>query len=146
MRNHGLQTFFLRLGLAASLLSAVADRFGLWGPYGKLGVAWGDMTHFMLYVGKLNPWFPNATIPAVGWAVTVIEIALGALLLIGFQTRRAALLSGWLLLSFAIAMTINTGAKGPLDYSVFAASGGAFLLATVRHYRWSIDEAREPKD
>ncbi|MDQ2844555.1 MAG: DoxX protein [Acidobacteriota bacterium] len=143
MRNDALQTAFLRFALAAGFLSAVADRFGLWGPYGKLTVAWGDMTHFLPYVGKLNPWFPNAMIPIVGWAATIAEVALGALLLIGLQTRWAARLSGCLLLAFAIAMTLSTGIKTALDYSVFAASGGAFVLAAAGHYPWSVDTLRK---
>jgi thiosulfate dehydrogenase [quinone] large subunit len=136
---------FLRFGLAAGFLSAVGDRFGLWGPFGTPAVAWGDMAHFMPYVGKLNPWFPNAVTPTVGWVATIAETALGALLLFGLQTRWAARLSGWLLLAFAMGMTVSTGIKTALNYSVFAASGGAFLLATARHYPFSIDEARNVK-
>jgi len=30
-------------------------------------VAWGDMTRFMDYAAKLNPWFPNGVIPVVAW-------------------------------------------------------------------------------
>lgn len=33
---------FLRLALGATFLTAVADRFGLWGPAGAANVAWGD--------------------------------------------------------------------------------------------------------
>ncbi len=141
MRDSNLQTVFLRAGLGAGFLSAVGDRFGLWGSYGKPGVAWGDMTHFLPYVGKLNPWFPGALVPALGWAATLAEITLGVLLLLGLQTRWAARWSGCLLLAFAISMTLSIGVKTALDYSVFAASGGAFLLATARHYPWSVDEA-----
>ena len=101
----------------------------------------GDMQHFLSYVDKLNPWFPSAIIPAVGWASTIGEIALGILLLIGFQTRWAASLSGYLLLAFALGMTAGTGVKTAFDASVFAASGGAFMLATARRYPWSVDEA-----
>jgi hypothetical protein len=36
----------------------------------------------------------------------------------------------------------STGAHmSVLDYSVLAASGGAFMLATARRYAWSVDEA-----
>lgn len=141
MRNQDLQTAFLRAGLAAGFLSAVADRLGLWGSYGNPNVAWGDMGHFLPYVAKLNPWFPAPVIPAVGWIVTIAETVLGILLLIGLQTRWAARLSGWLLLAFALGMTFGTGVKTALDASVFAASGGAFMLATARRFAWSIDEA-----
>jgi thiosulfate dehydrogenase (quinone) large subunit len=141
MQDQHLQTVFLRIGLAVGFLSAVADRLGMWGPYGKPNVAWGDMEHFLTYVGKLNPWFPNAIFSAVGWGATIAETVLGVLLLIGFQTRWAARLSGWLLLAFAFGMTAGTGVKTAFDASVFAASGGAFMLGTARRYAWSIDEA-----
>src|ERR1035438_10259877 len=101
MRARDLQTIFLRLGLAVGFLSAVADRFGLWGNYGAPTVAWGDMQHFLLYVAQLNPWFPKFMIPVVGWSATVLEIISGVLLLLGWHTRRVAILSGWLLLAFA---------------------------------------------
>ncbi len=141
MADNALQTLFLRFGLAAGFLSAVADRLGIWGPSGGPNVAWGDMRHFFPYVAKLNPWFPNATIPAVGWASTIAEIGLAVLLLIGLQTRWAARLSGCLLLLFALGMTFGTGIKTAFDASVFAAAGGAFMLATARRYVWSVDEA-----
>lgn len=132
---------FLRLALAAGFLSAVADRLGWWGPYGTPRVAWGDMAHFFPYVAQLNPWFPPAIIPAVGWTATCAEIVLGLMLLVGWQTRRAAWVSGWLLLLFAAGMTAGTGIKSALDASVFAASGGAFLLAASAAYPWSVDAA-----
>jgi thiosulfate dehydrogenase (quinone) large subunit len=147
MQNPNVQTVFLRVALAAGFLSAVADRLGIWGPYGGTNVAWGDMTHFQSYAAKLNPWFPGAIMPVVAWSVTIAEVALGVLLLIGFQTRWAARLSGALLLAFALGMTVGTGIKTAFDASVFAASGGAFLLATASRYAWSLDEAigRKPK-
>lgn len=140
MQNENLQTAFLRVALAFGFFSAVADRLGIWGPYGSTNVAWGDMSHFLSYAGKLNPWFPHSIIPIVGWTVTIAEIALGILLLIGFQTRWAARLSGWLLLAFALGMTVGTGVKTALDASVFAASAGAFMLAAASRFPWSLDE------
>ena len=140
MQARDVQTVFLRLGLAAGFLSAVADRFGIWGPYGAPAVAWGDMQHFMTYVARLNPWFPSAVVPALGWMATIAEILCGVLLLIGWQTRRVALLSGWTLLAFAAGMTIGTGVKTALNASVFAASGGAFVLASARRYALSLDQ------
>jgi hypothetical protein len=49
---------------------------------------------------------------------------------LGAFTRVAAFLSGWLLLLFALSMTFTLGLKAPLNFSVFTASAGAFLLAT----------------
>jgi len=139
MGTRDLQTIFLRLGLAAGFLSAVADRFGLWGNYGTPTVAWGDMHHFLVDVAKLNPWFPNSMIPAIGWSATILESISGVLLLLGWQTRRVAILSGWLLLAFALGMTFGPGVKTALNASVFGASGGAFMLAGVRGYTFSVD-------
>jgi hypothetical protein len=59
-----------------------------------------------------------------------IVVALG--LLIGWQLRWVALAGGLLLLSFAVTMTIALGIKAPLDFSVFGAAAGAFLLAAIR--------------
>jgi thiosulfate dehydrogenase (quinone) large subunit len=137
--DHPKTTVFLRVGLAAGFLSAVADRLGLWGPHGAPSVAWGDMTHFMRSVAAINPWFPSALIPLVGWTATLAETVLGILLLTGFQTRWASRLSGCLLLAFALGMTAGTGVKSAFDASVFAAAGGAFMLATAKRYVWSID-------
>src|SRR5947207_13157078 len=68
-----IATLLLRIAIALALLSAVADRFGLWGPPGKQGVSWGDLAHFDAYVAKLNWFLPAAVIPTVGWAATVTE-------------------------------------------------------------------------
>jgi hypothetical protein len=37
-----LSALALRLALASSFLSAVADRFGIWGKSGEPRVSWGD--------------------------------------------------------------------------------------------------------
>jgi hypothetical protein len=44
-------TVFMRFALGASFLSAVADRFGLWGAYVQPHVAWGDFSRFTAYTG-----------------------------------------------------------------------------------------------
>ena len=133
----------LRLALGFSLLSAVADRFGLWGAFGKPHVAWGTFARFVAYTGQLNWFLPKATIPALAILSTGAEGILAILLLFGWQTRIAALLSGVLLLSFAVTMTGALGIKAPLDLSVFSAAGGAFLLAGSTEYPFSIDQLRK---
>lgn len=122
---------FLRVALGCSFLSAVADRFGFWGAYGKPRVAWGDFSHFETYVQQLNWFVPAPAIPALAWIATVAEVTLGLALLLGVFPRWTALLSGILLLLFALAMTFALGIKSPLGYSVFSASAGAFLLACL---------------
>jgi len=56
--------WFLRLALAAGFLSAVADRFGMWGPPGAPNVAWGTWQPFVEYVAKLNWFAPKHAIPS----------------------------------------------------------------------------------
>ncbi|HEY3454047.1 MAG TPA: MauE/DoxX family redox-associated membrane protein [Bryobacteraceae bacterium] len=137
---------FLRLALAASFLSAVADRFGLWGRPGEPHVGWGDFIHFTAYTERLTFMLPTYWGPALAWTATIAETVLALALLIGIFTRVAALLSGALLLLFAIAMTFALGVKAPLDYSVFSASAGAFLLANCTRYKLSLDEMRCGRD
>lgn len=117
----------LRVALGAAFLSAVASRLGLWGP--NAGNRAAAFAGFREYVAELNPWAPTALVPALAVVVTVIEASLGLALLAGFRTRTTALLAGVLLTVFALAMTAFTGAKSALDYSVWSAAAGAFLLS-----------------
>ena len=131
---------FLRLALGISFLSAVADRFGLWGAYGHPNVAWGNYARFVDYTARLNWFLPASTILTVANIATAAEIMLGVLLVVGLKTRFAALLSGVLLAIFALAMTIALGIKAPLNFSVFSAAGGALLLGTGTDFPYSLDE------
>jgi uncharacterized membrane protein YphA (DoxX/SURF4 family) len=131
---------FLRLALGSSFLSAVADRFGLWGIYGQPNVAWGSYARFVNYTAQLNWFLPVAMIPVLATITTAAETLFGFLLLLGWKTRVTALLSGVLLITFALAMTMVLGVKAPLDLSVFSASGGALLLATCTDFPFSLDE------
>jgi thiosulfate dehydrogenase (quinone) large subunit len=138
-RWSGYATIYLRLALGTAFLSAVADRFGIWGPPGAPHVAWGNFHNFLLYTGKLNPWFPVSWVPAIGWIATLCEIAFGIALILGFHTRIAASLSGLLTLAFALSMTFGLRIKAPLDASVFTASAASFLLACVENFPFSLD-------
>src|SRR5215831_7459639 len=133
---------FLRFALGISFLSAVGDRFGLWGGFGTPHVAWGTFARFVAYTGQLNWFLPKATIPTLAILATCAETLLGVLLLVGWQTRTAAFLSGVLLSLFALTMTGALGIKVPLDASVFSAAGGAFVLASFPAYPFSVDQLR----
>lgn len=119
----------LRFALAAGLLSAVADRFGLWGPPGKPLVAWGSFAAFLTYTSKLNPWCPTRLIPALGWAATIAEIVLGLSLIAGFRLRQTGAAVAVLTTIFAVAMTFTLGVEAPLNYSVFSFAASAYVLA-----------------
>src|SRR3954449_11179798 len=133
-------SLFARFALGASFLSAVADRFGLWGPYGAKNVSWGNFAHFVEYTGAVTSLFPSSLTVSFAWAATVAETLLGILLIAGFKIRITSFLSGLLLLSFAIAMLTGLGIKKPLDYSVFSAAAAGFLLAFWEPDRFTLDK------
>ena len=131
---------FLRLALGISFLSAVADRFGVWGAYGQPNVSWGDYARFVAYTAKLNWFLPAAMIPTLAIIATAAETIFGLLLVLGWKTRIAALLSGLLLITFALTMTLALGGKAPLSLSAFSAAGGALLLGARGKFPLSLDE------
>lgn len=123
-----LLELYARLALAAGFLSAIADRFGLWGPPGSPHAAWGNWSNFVKYTAVLNFFLPRWMAPALAVAATAAESSLAVLLILGLWKRQVAALSAGLLCLFALAMTAALGIKAPLDYSVFAASGAAAAL------------------
>ncbi len=130
---------FLRWSLASSFLSAVADRFGLWSK----GAVWGDWASFVEYTGVLNPWAPESVVSALAIVATGAEIILGIFLLVGLKTRWSALASGALLVAFGLAMTVTSGIKAPLDFSVFSAAAAAFGLSLIETKFLEVDQVLE---
>src|ERR1051325_8818442 len=127
-----LGVLYARIALGAAFLSAVADRFGVWGKYG----GWGNFANFEKYTAQVNSFMPSFIIPFLALAATAAELSLGVALIFGVWTRWVALGAAVLLFLFGIAMAISFGIKSPLDYSVFSASAGAVLL--------SFQSARDP--
>ncbi|HEV2668848.1 MAG TPA: DoxX protein [Blastocatellia bacterium] len=128
-------TLFLRLALAASYLSSVTSRFGLWGQ--EMG--WGNYANFLDYTAKVNPFLPGSAIPAVGRIVDIAEIAIAVLLIVGFRIRETAVLSGVMLFLFAFGMNLGVGVISTLDHSVYTASAASFLLAVHHRSFLSLD-------
>jgi uncharacterized membrane protein YphA (DoxX/SURF4 family) len=106
---------FFRLALGASFLSAVADRFGLWGQFGQPNVSWGNFSRFVEYTGRLNWFLPHPIVSALAVIVTFAEVLLGLLLLVGWKTRITALCAGILVMIFGMAMTAALGVEAPLQ-------------------------------
>jgi uncharacterized membrane protein YphA (DoxX/SURF4 family) len=79
-------------------------------------------------------------IPALAMIATVAETLFGLLLVLGWNTRIIALLSGALLTTFALTMTVTLGVKAPLNFSVFSAAGGALLLGVCGESPFSVDQ------
>lgn len=131
LRAISICSLAMRIALAVAFLSAVADRFGLWGPPGSGNVAWGEFDLFLDYTALLLWFLPAAAVPWFGWAATIIEVLLAVGLLSGYFVRWFAVGSGILLIAFAAMMTIAFGSEPALSYSVWTAAAGAFLLAGV---------------
>lgn len=122
----------VRIALATAFLSAVADRFGLWGPLGTPNVAWGDFAAFVDFTGVLLPFLPPAMVHIAAVAATALEVVLAVGLLVGKELRLFAFGSFLLLLSFALSMTLSLGAESGFSYSVWTAAGAALLLAVAQ--------------
>ena len=135
--------WFLRIALAAAYLSAVADRFGFWGPPGTPGVAWGAWQPFLEYASLLNGYAPASVQPALAWTATIAEGILAVGLLVGWRLGWFAAASGVLLSIFGVTMIAALGVKPPLDYSVFTGAAASFLLAT--HRRSECGDDRPPE-
>ena len=84
--------------------------------------------------------FPGSLTVPFAWAATVAETLFGILLIAGFKTRMVSVLSGLLLLSFAMGMATGQGIKAPFDYSVFSAAAATFFLAFWEPDRFTLDK------
>lgn len=129
----------LRIALAITMLSAVADRFGFWGKH----AAWGNWANFEQYTRQLTFFLPDALSSFAAYAATFLEITLSLMLLIGFKVKWAATITAILLLVFALSMSIALGLKAPLDYSVWVGSAAAFLLANQADMRKVTADSRD---
>lgn len=127
----------LRLIIGLAFLEAVADRFGLLGPPGAPGVAWGNFANFTAYTFRLNWFLPRTFDPAVAVLATIFEIFLGIAMLLGIRVRNAAIGSAVLLFLFASAMTIAGFSQ--FTNAVYLMCVGALALATVNASLLSVD-------
>lgn len=117
---------FTRFALAAGFISAVCSRLGLWGTKSS---GWSS---FVAYTAGVNSFLPTSLAPALAVISTILELVFAVALLFGLKTQLAAIGTFILLMIFALAMTISSGIKEPLDYSVFAAAAAALSLATIK--------------
>src|SRR5262249_51565044 len=83
-----LAVWLLRVALAFSFLSAVADRFGLWGQFGVAGVAWGDFERFTAYTARLLWFLPPFLVSPAAILATAAEVIVAGGGSIGAHSRR----------------------------------------------------------
>ena len=119
----------LRLSLAAAFLSAVADRFGWWKPFGQ--GSWGSMGAFTDYAHQLVPFASGWLLTVIVWAATATEATLGILLLSGWRPNLVGAATCLVLIVFGTAMGVSLGVESPLSYSVFSAASAAAAYAIL---------------
>jgi len=124
-KNNHYAQLVLRIAIALSMLSAVADRLGFWGSQ----AAWGNWENFEKYTAQLTFFLPDVLSKFSAYAATFLEIILPLMLLIGYQLKWTALATAGLLCLFAVSMSLSLGIKAPLDYSVWIAAAAAFYLS-----------------
>ena len=128
-RSRQVAMLALRIALATAFLSAVADRFGVWGPSGTLNVFWGSFDAFVAYTATLMPFVPAGIVPVFAWASTAAEVILAIGLLIGWQLRWFALGSALLLTVFGLAMAMFAGIEATFSYNVWTTVAASYGLA-----------------
>lgn len=126
-KNIQYQLLFLRWALATALLSAVADRLGMW-PAALSN--WGNWKSFEDYTRQLTFFLPEWMSRASAYVATAAEVILGLFLIIGFQLKWTALFTAALLLFFGLSMIVALGVKSTFDYSVWVGCAGALLLSS----------------
>src|SRR5258705_1586873 len=119
----------LRLSLARAFLSAVADRFGGWEPFGQ--GSWESMSAFADYAHQLVPFASGWLLTVIVWTATAAEAALGVLLLTGWWPKPVGAASCLVLMIFGTAMAVSLGVESPVSYSVFSAAGAAAAYARL---------------
>ena len=119
----------LRLSLAAAFLSAVADRFGWWEPFGQ--GSWGSMGAFAVYTHRLVPFASGWLLTVIVWAATATEATLGVLLLTGWRPKLVGAATCLVLIIFGTAMAVSLGMESALSYSVFSAASAAAAYAIL---------------
>jgi hypothetical protein len=127
----------LRLSLAAGFLSAVADRFGWWAPFGQ--GSWGSMGAFAEFTHQLVPFASGWLLTVIVWGATVTESSLGVLLLTGWRPKFVGAASCAVLIVFGTAMAASLGVESPLSYSVFTAASAAAAYAVIDQTTQSSD-------
>lgn len=105
--------------LAITYLWVVADRLGILGPIGTMGVVWGDFSTFLDYTATLNPWFPKNISYFLGYSVTILEIVLAILFIFGLKVKETFLTSFLLLCVFTLSMLFSVGFNQAYDFIIF---------------------------
>ncbi len=79
---------------------------------------------------------PEAVVPAVGWLLPVLEVVVGACLVLGLLTRANAVVSALLFGAFIIGISAAWARGLQIDCGCFG--GGGFQEDAAEEYPWEI--------
>ena len=129
-RRANLEWAFLLLRLSLGLLFLIA---GL-GKFinGYSGVVSGIVGGFE------GTWLPIFMVKPYAYALPFVEVAIGALLVVGFLTRPVLVLTGFTLLSLAFGMMVQ-GNHGTVSNNLIYVAMTAAALGLSEFNRYSVD-------
>ncbi|UOE48828.1 DoxX family protein [Mucilaginibacter sp. SMC90] len=146
MKQKDYAQILLRLSIGIGFLSAVLDRIGWLGGPGSHNINWGNWQNFLNYTHVLIPWASQGLTSFLGLIATIAEALIGALLVLGYQTRASAAGAFLLTLTFICCMIFSVGMKAVFNYSVPSVCAGALLLSAFTDFRWSLDNIVKTSD
>jgi putative oxidoreductase len=120
-----------RLWIAVDFAYSIADRFGLLGPYGSLGVSWGNWQNFVTYTRFLNGSLPVAAAPFLAVAATLYETALTVTLALGIYSRFSLMATSVLTAIYVVTMSVAGGFQSQFDFAVLLICTGSLFLAVA---------------
>ena len=138
-RWDSFSSVFLRYALALGFLSAVADRFGLWGSFGQPNVARGSFSRFLEYTYRLNWYLPAGIDPAARGYHDGRGVALrsSSSCRLAHTNRRVAERTSPDVVRAGNDARIRS--RGAPECFRFPAAGGALLLANSERFPFSVD-------
>lgn len=117
--------------LGLDFAGVVADRLGALGPPGAVGVSWGGWRPFVDDTARLLPGAGEGLVTAAALAATTAEVALGVLLLSGWQRRWVGKATAGLLLVYLVSMAAALGPDAVATYALPLQVGGALLVSSA---------------
>lgn len=79
---------------------------------------------------------PEAVVPAVGYALPILEVVVGLMLLVGLMVRGAAVVSGVLFVAFIVGISAAWARGLQIDCGCFG--GGGYNANAAEEYPWEI--------
>lgn len=132
-------SLLLRLALAFSLLSGVADRLGFWGEPGAPNIRWGDWFGYVSYTHMLLAFASRGVADKMALLITVFEVCFALMLLFGLKVKWAAVGTGAFLFVYTIGIAAAFGVKNALDSFLPIACAASLLLACLPVYKWTVN-------